>query len=153
MQMHYREINSPLGNILLQCNDYAITGLWLDREIPGGVNSDNPLLLRAQAWLDAYFRGENPALDFPLQPEGTAFQKEHIIPNPLDPTARGADDGCNPIGTDGGADFMEHLFFLIGNAEILQRKNRIAHFFLLHANQVAAVLATSTTSIITKAVP
>lgn len=76
MQMHYREINSPLGNILLQCNDYAITGLWLDRELPGGVNSDNPLLLRAQAWLNAYFRGENPALDFLLQPEGTAFQKK-----------------------------------------------------------------------------
>ena len=74
--MQYRQYTSPLGNILLQCNDYAITGLWLDREIPGGVNSDNPLLLRVQAWLDAYFRGENPALDFPLQPEGTAFQKE-----------------------------------------------------------------------------
>lgn len=76
MQMHYREINSPLGNILLQCNDYAITGLWLDRELPGGVNSDNPLLLRAQAWLNAYFRGDNPALDFLLQPEGTVFQKK-----------------------------------------------------------------------------
>ena len=74
--MQYRQYTSPLGNILLQCNDYAITGLWLDREIPGGVNSDNPLLLRAQAWLDAYFRGENPVLDLPLEPEGTDFQKE-----------------------------------------------------------------------------
>ena len=76
MQMHNREITSPLGNILLQCNDHALTGLWLDREFPGGVNSEEPLLLRAQAWLDAYFRGENPVLDLPLEPEGTAFQKE-----------------------------------------------------------------------------
>ena len=74
--MYYREYASPLGKILLQCNDYAITGLWLDRELPGGVNSEEPLLLRAQAWLDAYFRGENPVLDLPLEPEGTAFQKE-----------------------------------------------------------------------------
>ena len=74
--MYYREYASPLGNILLQCNDHALTGLWLDRELPGGVNSEEPLLLRAQAWLDAYFRGENPVLDLPLEPEGTAFQKE-----------------------------------------------------------------------------
>ena len=74
--MYYREYESPLGTILLQCNDYAITGLWLDRELPGGVNSEEPLLLLAQAWLDAYFRGENPVLDLPLEPEGTAFQKE-----------------------------------------------------------------------------
>ena len=76
MQMHYREITSPLGNILLQCNDHALTGLWLDQELPGGVNSEEPLLLRAQVWLDAYFRGENPVLDLPLEPEGTDFQKE-----------------------------------------------------------------------------
>ena len=74
--MYYRQCTSPLGNILLQCNDYAITGLWLDRELPGGVNLEESLLLRAQAWLDAYFRGENPVLDLPLEPEGTAFQKE-----------------------------------------------------------------------------
>lgn len=74
--MYYREYASPLGSILLQCNDYAITGLWLDRELPGGTNSEELLLLRAQAWLDAYFRGENPALDLPLEPEGTDFQKE-----------------------------------------------------------------------------
>ena len=74
--MYYREYESPLGTILLQCNAHALTGLWLDRELPGGVNSEEPLLLRAQAWLDAYFRGENPVLDLPLEPEGTAFQKE-----------------------------------------------------------------------------
>ena len=76
MQMHYREITSPLGKILLQCNDHAITGLWLDRELSGDANSEELLLLRAQAWLDAYFRGENPTLDLPLEPEGTDFQKE-----------------------------------------------------------------------------
>ena len=74
--MQYRGISSPLGSILLQCNDHAITGLWLDRELPGGTNSKELLLLRAQTWLDAYFRGENPALDLPLEPEGTDFQKE-----------------------------------------------------------------------------
>lgn len=74
--MYYRQYTSPLGNILLQCNDHALTGLWLDREFPEGVNSEKPILLRAQVWLDAYFRGENPALDLPLEPEGTAFQKE-----------------------------------------------------------------------------
>ena len=73
--MQYREYASPLGTILLQCNDHALTGLWLDRELPGGVNSEEPLLLRTQAWLDAYFRGEKPGTLPPMVLTGTPFQR------------------------------------------------------------------------------
>ena len=67
--------------------------------------------------------------------------------------AGGADDGRDPIGGNGGIDLGQNGFLPIGNAEIVQRDDGILHFFLLHANQVARVLVTSTTIIITKAVP
>lgn len=73
--MHFAEYASPVGKLLLQSNGGALTGLWIGRETPENPEEDE-VLKRAKRWLDAYFRGENPAMDLPLAPEGTEFQKQ-----------------------------------------------------------------------------
>ncbi len=76
--MYYAEYDSPLCRLLLTCGDSALTGVWMDREPDGTMvrNAEHPVLKQTSAWLDAYFRGEVPALEIPLNPQGTAFQKQ-----------------------------------------------------------------------------
>ena len=70
--------NSPLGQILLLSDGTALTGLdfeghWPNcQRIPGAL----PVFAEVNAWLDAYFRGENPVLDLPLHTQGTPFQQQ-----------------------------------------------------------------------------
>ena len=66
---------SPLGGLLLTCDEEGLTGLWMDREKPEAEDT-HPVLEQTKNWLDAYFRGEKPALDLPLAPKGTAFQMQ-----------------------------------------------------------------------------
>ena len=75
---YFTEYDSPVGTLLLTSRGESLTRLWMDREpapeaVPG---KEVPVLCRAGAWLDAYFRGEDPVIDFPLDPEGTDFQKK-----------------------------------------------------------------------------
>ena len=66
---------SPVGELLLTCTDRGLTGIYMNREVP--IQQDeHPILYLAKNWLDAYFRGENPAIDLPLVPEGTVFQQQ-----------------------------------------------------------------------------
>ena len=71
---------SPLGTILLTATDAGLTGLWLDTQQPPRISrtrqDDNPAFGPVKAWLDAYFRSEqpNPRI-LPLDPPVTAFQK------------------------------------------------------------------------------
>ncbi|EEH64236.1 6-O-methylguanine DNA methyltransferase, DNA binding domain protein [Gleimia coleocanis DSM 15436] len=82
--MYYAHLMpSPLGEILLESDATALTGVWFSGTYPKDVdlkavaNSEPPeILQRAEAWLTAYFAGENPALDLPLKPQGTPFQHE-----------------------------------------------------------------------------
>ncbi len=37
---------------------------------------ETPLMRKVTAWLENYFNGNNPPLDFPIHAEGTPFQKE-----------------------------------------------------------------------------
>lgn len=76
--MYYAEYDSPIGKLLLTSDGTALTGLWMDREAPGGAAAGEkvPVLAQTETWLDAYFRGESPDVQFPLAPEGTAFQKQ-----------------------------------------------------------------------------
>lgn len=85
--METREWTSPLGPILLAAQGGALTGLWfrgqkyeqagLERPFAGEEmpEADRAVLDRAEAWLERYFAGERPVIDFPLAPEGTEFQK------------------------------------------------------------------------------
>ncbi len=74
------QYDSPLGRICIAADAIGITGLWFagqkhfpQREfLPG----DTPLLRQAQAWLDVYFSGKAPEPLPPLNPRGTAFQRE-----------------------------------------------------------------------------
>ena len=78
-------VPSPLGEILLAAEDGALCGLWFmgqkyegaglpaDAERVGAAEEE--ILSRAADWLKRFFAGENPEIDFPLAPRGTAFQK------------------------------------------------------------------------------
>lgn len=66
--------DSPIGQLSLTCTDQALTGLSMNRETE--KRDYHPILIQTGKWLDAYFRGENPALDIPLYTEGTPFQQQ-----------------------------------------------------------------------------
>ena len=72
--MYDTSYNSPLGQLHLTCTDQALTGLSMNRKAE--KQDTHPILIQTGKWLDAYFRGENPALDIPLYTEGTPFQQQ-----------------------------------------------------------------------------
>lgn len=72
--MYYAQYDSPVGNLLLECTDIGLSGIYMNREIPQKLD-DHPVLRQTIEWLDAYFRGENLPVKIPLVPKGTDFQK------------------------------------------------------------------------------
>lgn len=72
--MYATSYDSPIGQLSLTCSDQALTGLFMNRE--SEKRDHHPILIQTGKWLDAYFRGENPALDIPLHTEGTPFQQQ-----------------------------------------------------------------------------
>ena len=72
--MYATSYDSPIGQLLLTCTDHALIGLSMNRETE--KRDQHPILMQTGKWLDAYFRGENPALDIPLYTEGTPFQQQ-----------------------------------------------------------------------------
>lgn len=70
---------TPLGNLLLTSEDGMLTELiFLDEvsEAPELNESELPLFRTVQEWLGAYFAGETPEADIPLNPGGSAFRRE-----------------------------------------------------------------------------
>ena len=79
---YFSEYHSPIGPLTLVSDGEALTHLLLDGSAPeGALPGDLPVLENARRWLDGYFRGEAPALTFPVAPEGTDFQRKvwHIL--------------------------------------------------------------------------
>ena len=89
-----RRLETPLGGVLLAGDGDALTGLWFEgqrffaRTLAGRAGDvsaaldrcdrDDPasaVLDRAERWLAAYFRGEDPGEAPPLAPRGTEFQR------------------------------------------------------------------------------
>lgn len=72
---------SPLGEILLTCDEIGLTGLWfkgqkyfalyLDKE---HKEKETPPFEIAKQWLDIYFSGKEPDFTVPLHFTGTDFQ-------------------------------------------------------------------------------
>ena len=70
----YLDYESPVGHLLLTCDETGLTGIWMNRPPQGGTSS-HPTLLQAAQWLDGYFAGKPAPIDFPLAPQGTPFQR------------------------------------------------------------------------------
>ena len=70
-------IRTPLGPMLLEEREGAVTALRFAAEDEDSLlpPPETELAKRAEAWLRAYFAGKNPAVDLPLAPAGTAFQR------------------------------------------------------------------------------
>lgn len=73
---------SPVGPLTVASDGTAITGLWMKGQkydldtLENPVEKRVPVLEEAQKWLDAYFAGGNPAVDFPLAPKGSEFRQK-----------------------------------------------------------------------------
>lgn len=74
---------SPIGLLTLMSEDDVLTGVYY----PGQINKDNPhyekvqinevpVLQKTSLWLDAYFKGENPEIDFEYHASGTEFREQ-----------------------------------------------------------------------------
>lgn len=76
---YIKTYSSPLGEILLVCDEAGLTGLWFEggRFYPSNLaaqRKETPLLNEAERWLDIYFSGKEPDFMPPLHPDGTPFQ-------------------------------------------------------------------------------
>lgn len=71
---YFGKYDSPLGPLLLISDGQALTGLYMNREIPLQIQP-LPVFRQTELWLDAYFRGEKPEIRIPMNLRGTAFQK------------------------------------------------------------------------------
>ena len=67
---HY---DSPLGGILLACDETGLTGLWFDGEkyfaaglAPEHAEKSHPHFDQVRRWLDIYFSGRKPDFTPPL---------------------------------------------------------------------------------------
>jgi methylated-DNA-[protein]-cysteine S-methyltransferase len=82
-QLFDLELDSPTGMLRLIANDAALIAvLWdSDKKLPshfaGAVRDDgHPILELAARQLREYFGGRRQTFDIPLEPHGTAFQKQ-----------------------------------------------------------------------------
>ena len=64
---------SPLGPLLLSWEEEALTGLWMNREMPEQMY---PVPEAVKSWLDDYFLGNPGEIPFPLKAKGTPFQQQ-----------------------------------------------------------------------------
>ena len=69
---HY---TSPLGGITLASDGEALTGLYMNREIPEKLTVF-PVFTQTKAWLADYFSGVVREVDVPVRSRGTPFQEQ-----------------------------------------------------------------------------
>ena len=70
--MDYCQYPSPVGTLYLTADAGGLTGIWMHPE----KTEDFPVLEQAKQWLDGYFSGNPTEISFPLNPRGTAFQRQ-----------------------------------------------------------------------------
>jgi methylated-DNA-[protein]-cysteine S-methyltransferase len=68
------EIPSAVGVLRIRANDRALTGVEWGRK--AGERRESPLLHEAGRALGEYFKGHLKEFEFPLEPEGTEFQRQ-----------------------------------------------------------------------------
>ena len=76
------EYPSPLGTIILACDEDAVIGLWFNGQRhygnilpPETERGEHPLLREAKRWLDIYFSGREPDFLPPMRYDSTPFRK------------------------------------------------------------------------------
>ena len=83
--MYYsNDYESPLGELLIVSDGEALVGVWfLDQKnfcssIDDDLieNDDLAIFCDVKKWLDDYFTGSNPEINFKLNPKGTDFRKK-----------------------------------------------------------------------------
>lgn len=81
--MYTQVIEVPIGRMTMASDGESLVGLWLEgqkyfaRTIEDACEERRmPVFARTEEWLAAYFSGENPPVDIPLAPRGSAFQQE-----------------------------------------------------------------------------
>ncbi|MDR0885241.1 MAG: methylated-DNA--[protein]-cysteine S-methyltransferase [Clostridiales Family XIII bacterium] len=81
---YIHEYHSPLGVITLASDGDSLIGLWFHGQkyfaetlqcFKQG-NTSLPIFHSAQAWLDCYFRGENPGFMPPISLKGSKFRMD-----------------------------------------------------------------------------
>ena len=72
---------SPIGKILLACDEIGLTGLWFEGEKFYALSLDKeheeremPVFAQVKRWLDIYFSGREPDFMPPLHMIGSSFQ-------------------------------------------------------------------------------
>jgi methylated-DNA-[protein]-cysteine S-methyltransferase len=75
-------VDTPLGSMAAAAEDEALTGLWFTgqkyypAETAAWIDKPElPVFEKLRSWLGDYFEGKKPRVNFPLNPQGTAFQK------------------------------------------------------------------------------
>ena len=82
MTLSYKEMNSPVGKLILIANSSALVGiLWeqesTDRSALGATfDPHHPVLAEAERQLLEYFARKRTQFELPLDPHGTEFQKK-----------------------------------------------------------------------------
>ena len=80
--MYYTELDTQLGRVIIAAEDDGLTGLWFEGQqyfpdITGWERkNDYPIFVNVEKWLEIYFSGGQPELNFKLAPKGTAFQEQ-----------------------------------------------------------------------------
>lgn len=76
------EYVSPAGKIILSSDGKNLTGLWFENQKYFKDTLDKeyeekslPVFENVCAWLDRYFKGENPDVTFHLKPKGSDFRQ------------------------------------------------------------------------------
>ncbi len=75
---------SPLGEMMIVSDGESIKGIWFGGQKHFKSTADDELILcddlaifnKVKQWLDDYFDGLNPIIDFRLNPDGTDFAKK-----------------------------------------------------------------------------
>lgn len=77
--MQYQtKFQSPLGELQLISDGSALTHLLYPNQHIENVKTkgDLPLFQKVTQWLEQYFEGNHPVIDFTLAPHGSDFQRE-----------------------------------------------------------------------------
>ena len=82
MTLHYRHIETPLGQMVIAAHAHGLAGVWFEgqQHMPEvsswQIAGSNAVLDSAEQQLQQYMRGQRQAFDLPLAPAwGTEFQR------------------------------------------------------------------------------